>query len=222
MTAFRKIFYLLLHSSPFNFGSGFKVCKPQPAKDSTQLLCGKRSGRLDLCNWSLDTRGFPTASWGRQCQWPWCLYSGAQLISVEQYLFGWKSGAVVAVCQWRLLRMWFIDLQNSLRVNFLEPGLDNKSSDNLCCWIIQAEWEVGPGNCWVQEQTAGVHRNRFIGAEGELKEVLGHKMFWDQFLFASLARAYNLLCSWASGCLELFLFSLNTCGLHCEQCIVPL
>lgn len=31
---------------------------------------------------------------------------------------------------------------------FLEPGLDSESSDNLCWWIIQAEWEAGPGSCW--------------------------------------------------------------------------
>lgn len=49
-------------------------------------------------------------------------------------------------------------------------------------------------------------RNRFMGLERELKEVLGHKMFWDKFPFASLAHACNLLCSWASACLELFFF----------------
>lgn len=32
--------------------------------------------------------------------------------------------------------------------HFLAPGLDSKSSDNLCCWLIQAKWEAGPGHCW--------------------------------------------------------------------------
>ena len=32
--------------------------------------------------------------------------------------------------------------------HFLAPGLDSKSSDNLCCWIIHARWEAGPRNCW--------------------------------------------------------------------------
>lgn len=54
------------------------------------------------------------------------------------------------------------------------------------------------------------------------REVLGQEMFWDKFPYASLARAYNLLCSWASDCLELGFSSLNNCGLHYEQCIVPL
>lgn len=136
-----------LHLLTLILGSGY--AKPQPVKDSPQLLCGKNRERLDLCNRSLGTRGFPTASWGRQCQCPWCLYSDAQLSSVERYLFGWVR------CCWGSLPVktftyvvyWFAEFIQVFP-HFLEPGLDNMSSDNLCCWIIQAEWEVGPGNCW--------------------------------------------------------------------------
>lgn len=130
-------------------GSGYLKHSPCVLKGSPQLLCGSSRETLCLCSQSLGTEGFPMASWGRQSQWPLYLYSDAPLISIEEWCpFVCKSSAVQVACHWRPLRMWFIDLQNSMWyfTHLLAPGLDNKSPDNLCCWIIQAKWEAG--NCW--------------------------------------------------------------------------
>lgn len=55
---------LLLPFSPLTLllGSGYLKHSPCVLKDNPQLLCGNSRERLDLCNWSLCTEGFPAAS----------------------------------------------------------------------------------------------------------------------------------------------------------------